>query len=667
MDNNRLRMSSVTAIVAVIMLGLLLGTAFYADSQKNIAAAQTEKELPVVGSLENLRSLLAQYGQNNGYLYRGLAVDAGNAVNNLKSKESLPAVTDQAADYSATNVQVEGVDEGDQVKTDGQYIYQINNSLVQIIKAVPADQMQLVNTLRFNDQNFTPVDLYINGDYMIVIGNTYIDQPAYPSDQSNLRKMPAYMPPYYQRNTSLCRAIVYNIKDKQNISQIRRLVLEGNYLASRLVDAKFYLLSNCYLDYYSIQNSTSDADVTPICKDTMKADRFDAQDIKNIRYFPGYITANYLVAGSMDLQQMEQPATINTYLGGGENVYASTEHLYVALSQYNYNGDLIQPYQKSVSAASAQSNTKIFKFSLQDAKLQYEGEGKVPGTIINQFSMDEYNDHFRIATTYGDTWREDEYTSQNNVYILDKNLAMTGKIENIAPGERIYSTRFMGDRAYMVTFKQVDPFFVLDLSNPAQPQILGKLKIPGYSDYLHPYDANHIIGFGKETVEVSGFNGQSTAFYQGLKIAIFDVTDVSQPVEMSKVVIGDRGSDSELLRNHKALLFSREKNLLALPVTVMTIDQKNKKDSSGGIPEYGSFSFQGAYIYNIDLENGLQYKGRITHLNDEDYIKAGSYWSQTEKSISRILYIGDNLYTLSPAMIKSNQLDSLQEKQVLML
>ena len=664
MGKNRLRISPVTAILAVIMLGLFIGTAFYTDSQKDIAAAQTEKELPVVGSLENLRSLLEQYGQNNGRLYRGMAVDMSGAVNNMKSAESLPAA-DQAADYSATNVQVEGVDEGDQVKTDGQYIYQINNNLVQIIKAVPADQMQLVNTLKFNDQNFTPVDLYIDGDYMIVIGNTYIDQPTYPTDQSNLRKMPAYMPPYYHPNTSLCRAIVYNIKDKQNISQIRRLVLEGNYLASRLVDGKFYLLSNCYLDYYSIQNGTSDTDVTPICKDTIKADRFDAQDIKTIRYFPGCITSNYLVAGSIDLQQMEQPADINTYLGGGENVYASTNNLYVALSQYN--GGVIQPYMKSESTTSAQTNTKIFKFSLQNAKLQYEGEGQVPGTILNQFSMDEYNDHFRIATTYGETWREDEFTSQNNVYILDKDLKLTGKIENIAPGERIYSTRFMGGRAYMVTFKQVDPFFVLDLSDPAQPKILGKLKIPGYSDYLHPYDENHIIGFGKETVEASGFNGVSTAFYQGLKIAIFDVTDVSQPVEMSKVVIGDRGSDSELLRNHKALLFSRDKNLLALPVTVMAIDQKNIKASSANIPEYGSFSFQGAYIYNIDLQNGLQYKGRITHLNDEDYVKAGNYWNATEKSISRILYIGDNLYTLSPAMIKSNQLDSLQEKQVLTL
>lgn len=657
MNKSGHKISPVPVILIIFILGLLIGGAFYLDGQKDIAVAQTEKDLPVVGSLENLRSLLEQYGQNNNPIYRGMAVDDGTVVKNMKSTASAPSA-EQSADYSATNIQVEGVDEGDQIKTDGQYIYQINKNLVQIIKAVPADKMQVVNTIKFNDQNFTPVELYIEGDYMIVVGNTYIDQPAYPPVYKNDQPQKRIKPPYYH-HSSLCRAVVYNIKDKQNISPIRRLVLEGSYLASRLADSKFYLLSNRYLDYYSIQNDT---DITPICKDTMKADRYETQDIKTIRYFPGCISPNYLVTGVIDLQQMEKPADINTYLGGGENIYASNQNLYVAISQYDYN--VIRPLQ--TQSISSVPNTKIFKFSMQDAKLQYKGEGQVPGTILNQFSMDEYNDHFRIATTFGDTWRDDEYTSQNNVYILDKDLQLTGKIENIAPGERIYSTRFMGNRAYMVTFKDVDPFFVLDLTEPTQPQILGKLKIPGYSDYLHPYDENHIIGFGKDTIELSGFNGESMAYYQGVKIAVFDVTDVSQPVEMSKVVIGDRGSDSELLRNHKALLFSRDKNLLALPVTVMTIGQHNVR-KNGNIPDYGSFSFQGAYVYNIDLQKGLQFKGRITHLDDEDYLKAGNYWNNTEKSINRIIYIGDALYTLSPAMIKSNQINSLQEVQSLML
>jgi uncharacterized secreted protein with C-terminal beta-propeller domain len=145
----------------------------------------------------------------------------------------------------------------------------------------------------------------------------------------------------------------------------------------------------------------------------------------------------------------------------------------------------------------------------------------------------------------------------------------------------------MGDRGYMVTFKKVDPLFVIDLKDPRSPKILGALKIPGYSDYLHPYDENHIIGFGKDTEEVG--NG---AFYQGMKIAVFDVTDVTNPIEMFKENIGDRGTDSELLRNHKALLFSKDKNLLAFPVTVMEVKNKNKADKES-IFQYGEFAFQG--------------------------------------------------------------------------
>ncbi|HWQ76173.1 MAG TPA: beta-propeller domain-containing protein [Syntrophomonas sp.] len=645
------------AAVLVFIAGVTVSAAFYANDGKVLAESQTEEDLPLVGSVENLRSLLDTYAQNNlRVVYKGIseaAVDQSALVN--ESNTGMQAASTASADYSSTNIQVEGVDEGDQVKTDGQYIYQINKNRVQIIKAAPADKMQLVNTIKFSDDNFIPAELYIEGNYMIVVGDTYFPQSAPLQEEVNTNKRGSYY-----RDTSLCRAVVYDIKDKEKITQVRRLVLEGDYLSSRLTDSKFYLLSNCYVNNYAIQNDT---DLTPLCKDTVKADRYEAQDIKTIRYFPGCITPNYLVTGSIDLKQMDDPAEIKTYLGGGENIYASAQNLYVAISQYE-NDDIMRPMQTD-AAVSSSSGTKIFKFNLQGAKLRYQGEGQVPGTILNQFSMDEYGDHFRIATTSGEIWRNDQNTSQNNVYILDKELQLTGKLENIAPGEKIYSTRFMGDRAYMVTFKKVDPFFVLDLTDPAQPQILGKLKIPGYSDYLHPYDENHIIGFGKDTAEQSG--DDSRAYYQGMKIAIFDVTDVSSPVEMSKVIIGDRGTDSELLNNHKALLFSREKNLLAFPVTEMTVSQEERQSSGNDITEYGSFSFQGAYVYKIDLQQGLQLKGRITHLDSGDYLKSGSYWGDNDKNISRILYIGDTLYTLSPAMIKSNQIDSLQEKQTLLL
>ena len=142
--------------------------------------------------------------------------------------------------------------------------------------------------------------------------------------------------------------------------------------------------------------------------------------------------------------------------------------------------------------------TVITKFGLDDGEVEFLGTGDVKGHILNQFSMDEYDEHFRIATTSGNFWQGD---SANNVYVLDPDLEVVGELEDLAPGEKIYSVRFMGEKGYVVTFKKIDPLFVIDLSDHENPSVLGKLKIPGYSDYLHPYDENHIIGIGKETVE----------------------------------------------------------------------------------------------------------------------------------------------------------------------
>jgi uncharacterized secreted protein with C-terminal beta-propeller domain len=303
--------------------------------------------------------------------------------------------------------------------------------------------------------------------------------------------------------------------------------------------------------------------------------------------------------------------------------------------------------------SSVPADTEIYRFAMKDGAVTYTGRGSVPGKILNQFSMDEYKGHVRIATTSGDMWRTDEHTSKNNVYILNDRLAITGKLEGIAPGERIYSARFLGDRAYLVTFRKVDPLFVLDLKQPTAPRILGALKIPGYSDYLHPYDENHIIGFGKDTIAE-----KDTAYYQGMKVALFDVTNVAKPVEMFKTIIGDRGTDSELLRNHKALLFSKEKQLLSFPVTIMQHHQSPTGPKAGW--EYGTFAFQGALVYRLDLQTGFTLRGRITHLSEEDKKQAGNGWYESDKNVERILYIGDTLYTVSKGYVQAHRLTTLR-------
>jgi uncharacterized secreted protein with C-terminal beta-propeller domain len=257
--------------------------------------------------------------------------------------------------------------------------------------------------------------------------------------------------------------------------------------------------------------------------------------------------------------------------------------------------------------------------------------------------MDEYDGYFRVATT---TY---EPTSQNNIYVLDMALNITGSLVDLAPGETIYSARFMGERCYLVTFRQVDPLFVIDLKDPDEPKVLGYLKVTGYSNYLHPYDENHIIGIGKETTE----EGDS-AWYQGVKIALFDVSDVSNPVEISKYEIGDRGTDSPVLWDHKAFLFDKSRNLLVIPVLEAKVDEAEYPE---GVPAwaYGEPVWQGAYVFDISLDQGIQLKGKITHIENVGDLEQDYY----SLSVTRSLYIDDVLYTISEAKIKMNNLENL--------
>jgi len=274
--------------------------------------------------------------------------------------------------------------------------------------------------------------------------------------------------------------------------------------------------------------------------------------------------------------------------------------------------------------------------------------------------MDEYNGNFRIATTtqkYNDN-------QANNIYVLNENLKIIGKIEDIAPGESIYSVRFMGEKAYMVTFKRVDPLFVIDLSNPEKPKLAGKLKIPGYSDYLHLYDENHLIGIGKEvdeSIDADKIHSNDAVYYtaiQGVKLAIFDVSDIEHPVEMYKEVIGDRGTDSDALYDHKAFLFDKEKNLLVIPIKLAEVSEEQKKSKDWKRME-GEFTFQGVYVYNISLDNGFKLKGKITHIDNSEILMKSGYYFDSLYSIKRSLYMDNVLYTISNKKVKMNNLENL--------
>ena len=341
----------------------------------------------------------------------------------------------------------------------------------------------------------------------------------------------------------------------------------------------------------------------------------------------------YTIAG-LDISDAEAQLTTETFLlDSGSTIYVSPSNLYLTSQGWN-------------------SDTTITKIGIEEGDITFKANGTVPGYVLNQFSMDESDGYFRIATTSSD-WRSG--SSGNNVYVLDEDLEIVGELEDLAPGEEIYSARFMGSRCYLVTFRKVDPLFTIDLSDPENPTVLGKLKIPGYSDYLHPYDENTLIGIGKETVEAEEGD---FAWYQGVKISLFDVSDVENPRELAKLEIGDRGTTSPALSDHHAFLFSKARNLLVIPILEATI---NEDDYSGDIPDnfYGEYTYQGAYVFDISLD-GITLRGQVTHLTDDDLLKSGFYFD-SEYEVERSIYIDENLYTMSRGMIKINNLETLEE------
>lgn len=649
-----------------------LGTVVSWDGVNRIVSIDEPLQLPAIDSEEKLLELLVSISQNGSYggeAKGGIVVAeqegaAAPGTNTVFTADS----ADSDADFSQTNVQVNGVDEADWVKTDGHYVYQISGSRVLIADIADPKKPRLAAELEYGtEEGFQPQQLYIDEERLLVIGTVH-SYLAIDDTMAKASSKMAIWPSY--GNKSAVRTYVYELSEDGKPALIRQLEQEGSYLSSRKIGDALYMVTNKYTYPIYALPAVKEADGTtaaaehaetvkkltasfePLFRDTAISDKPMTVKLKDIRYFPKPSDSGMLLVGAVDLSQEDEQLQVSAYLGAGGTIYASQKNLYVAQSVYTLNGDQYK------------QETKFHKFRLDGGSVTYISAGSVPGQLLNQFSMDEHEGYFRAALTKGDMWASGEDGSTNNVYVLNEKLETVGKLEGLAPGERIYSVRFMGKRAYMVTFRNVDPLFAIDLSNPVKPSVLGQLKIPGYSDYLHPYDENHLIGFGKDTIELPSKGAgadESTAYYQGLKIALFDVSDVNQPKELFKEVIGDRGTHSELLQDHKALLFSKEKGLLAFPVELHELGNKEPLEN-GSFPAYGDFTYQGAYIYGIDLKNGFQLRGRISHLTDEDLTKSGQYGYDYKKQVRRILYAGNTLYTLSEAMLKSSDMSSLKEQ-----
>jgi len=540
------------------------------------------------------------------------AVDAAQAANEAKAASSSMFDVDVLGDvlsvnergFSETNVQVEGVDEADLVKTDGQYIYLTRNGKVYIVRAYPPEEAEVVSMFQPDQQ---VQDLYVDGDKLVL----YLRM-----SKAIYQDMIGKGFPVPEDLVSTTTVQVYDISNRGSPDLEREFTIEGSYVNSRLIGDYVYTVTrkrakviDDEVGLPSVETGGSNCSV-------------EASEVYYMNYTDNRYYFTTIIA--FNTQDPGEPESMETMLlGRASSLYVSYGNIYIATCRSD--------------------TTVLHRIMIDEGVIAYVAEGSVPGYVLNQFSMDEHGGYFRIATTSRRNGRS------SNVYVLDGDLEIVGWLEGLAPGEDIYSARFMGDRCYLVTFKQVDPLFTIDLSDPENPKVLGKLKIPGYSDYLHPYDEDTLIGLGKDTIDAEEGD---FAWYQGVKISLFDVSNVHNPRELAKFIVGERGSDSPALDDHRAFLFSRARNLLVIPIHEENVGIVSDR-------KIGRYYAQGAYVFQVS-EAGILLRGMVTHAEGGVFKAFGDPFN-SDYEVQRALYIEDVLYTISNAMIKMSSLTDLEE------
>jgi uncharacterized secreted protein with C-terminal beta-propeller domain len=549
-----------------------------------------------------------------------IAFDAGTDDGDSSSSPS---------SYSTTNVQERGVDEADLVKTDGDYVYVLEGDTLSIVRSWPAESAELLSQIEIKpigDDGYNSEKMFLSGDRILVYTSEWGESKGGWTNKTGIT--------------------IIDVSDRKTPKVTERKLIDGRLVSARMIGADVYTVLNntisvpesVYSDIsmmdWSIFESAYDLpwDASTMSRLTARArlksllrplveasvsavgaqsflptlthedgsterllgctDILHSKDVTE----PGLTTVAHV---NLDADTIKVSADATGVMAGGTTVYASPENLYVAQSSYGWWDGITDMSRE----------TRIHRLALDGANSRYEATGVVEGFLHNQFSMSEREGLLRVATTYEDwSWgtTTEDRRSGNNVFILDAEQAQMGVIgalTGLAPGERIYATRFQGDRAYMVTFVQVDPLFTIDLSRPTEPKAVGELKIPGYSAYLHPIGKDHVLGVGMA--------GDWDGGLSGIAISLFDVTDFADPQQQDQLTLECEGSSSEALWDHHAILVYGD--TVAIPTygyswSDMTSDESDMTSDEG---YYRPTS--GLLVATIDTRSGLSERGFVSH------------------------------------------------------
>ena len=608
----------ITCLALVFLIDSTTQTLVY--KSKEAVAIQGKEEIKEEKAITMNAKLLKDYfsyflKQGDSYQY------AGNEPQMEVTEEKATSMDTANSSHSTTNNQVQGIEEGDTVITDGRFIYSIVDNSVSIIDV---KTLEIKSSIELKSNDY-PSRLIIHENQLIITSTGWKE-----TDKNG--------------GKSITNVVIYDVTNGAKPVVLNEFAQDGDMVNVRKLDNYLYVVSSLSPNYWLLEKFP-DIDLRPAVYTESGEEKLLPYD--NIKMLPDANTPNYLIVSAINLETATNEVVTESFLGNSGQLYMSEEAIYIASMYYG-----IMPFVRSLEndttvmpTINNMDETTIYKLTIDKQTISFIGDAKITGRILNQFSMDEHNGFFRIATTEGSAWGE-EANSKNHLFILDENLKEVGAVKDLAKGERIYSARFMGDRAYLVTFKETDPLFVIDTKNPTAPKVLGELKIPGFSNYLHPIGENHLLGIGYDTeVVMEEWSKEPQVLTKGMKLSLFNVEDVNNPLEQQALIIGGRGTHSTVQYDHKALFIDESKNYFGFPVTIYEEGQKNKLKYKG----------TGAQIYEVTSE-GMKLVADLI-----EPARPGEQYEDSYHTIHRILYVDDKLFTVSPWKMTSFDYESFKK------
>ncbi|MCH9002067.1 MAG: beta-propeller domain-containing protein [Planctomycetes bacterium] len=587
---------------------------------------------------------------------------------------------DSQGSFSQTTIQEVGVDESDVVKTDGSYVYVIHESMLRIVRVTPRDQFGLVAERELEGYGR---EMYLHDGKVIALTETYggffgfgggvpgpviLEDAVASSDAVSDEPtadglLSSVAPPDYQYERPRTIVTIFDVSAPDNPERLSKTSFLGTQSSSRMIEGVLHLVVTNFQHHFY--------DVLPL----LGRPELDVSAVESVDILPtfeqvdaeGSVTSGPLVTwenmyrptdsdgfGVLTVVSMNTNDRAANFSAVGivaepGLIYSSTDALYLTDTNWDFFGN-------------ARETSDIYKLVYQEGGAVPVATGTVRGRILNQYSMGAYDGFLRVATTVSPEFSPLGQVRErsNSVYVLetsDGKLVVAGKIENIAPGETIQSARFLGDRGYLVTFREIDPLFTLNLADPRDPRVVGLLKVPGFSTFMVPMDQDHLLTIGRHIPENSPFFGR------GVQLSIFDVSDFADPkLKHLEIIGGSEGEAwSEALNNPKAFTYFAESGLVALPIEIYNYgffieDDVVFIDGDGGVsvdadpappldsdfvvdePLFVPQEFRGLAVYRVSTDGGFQSVGRISTEFDD-----GFYWT----AFTRGVFIDDDVFAVT--------------------